>query len=196
MSRTLAPALPLTLAAVTARASSQPSASTARCRPLPVIFLPPVVAAGLPADGVVGLDDLGIDGARRRLHGPALVLAQQFPQAADQLLRQPAVVPPLPERVRRLPRREIDRERPPLDPVLDHIVHRVAHRPQVMDHRPAHRDRQVRHHLPRPRLQHSPLLIGQVRRVARAAVPAPAPRRGATGVPGRGQVNRHPGPWR
>jgi hypothetical protein len=41
MSRSLAPALSLTDAAVTTRASSQPSVSTARCRPRPVIFLPP-----------------------------------------------------------------------------------------------------------------------------------------------------------
>jgi hypothetical protein len=41
MISSFAPALSLTEAAVTTRASSQPSASTARCRPLPVIFLPP-----------------------------------------------------------------------------------------------------------------------------------------------------------
>jgi hypothetical protein len=41
MSRIFAPALSLTDAAVTTRASSQPSVSTARCRPRPVIFLPP-----------------------------------------------------------------------------------------------------------------------------------------------------------
>ena len=39
--RSFASALSLTLAAVTTRASCQPSASTARCRPLPVIFFPP-----------------------------------------------------------------------------------------------------------------------------------------------------------
>jgi hypothetical protein len=41
MSRIFAPALSLTDAAVTTSASSQPSVSTARCRPRPVIFLPP-----------------------------------------------------------------------------------------------------------------------------------------------------------
>ena len=41
MSSSFAPALSLMLAAVTARASSQPSASTARCRPRPSIFFPP-----------------------------------------------------------------------------------------------------------------------------------------------------------
>ena len=44
-----APALSLTEAAVTASASGHPSTSTMRCRPLPLIFLPPwypLVAAG------------------------------------------------------------------------------------------------------------------------------------------------------
>ena len=113
------------------------------------------------------------------------------------LLRQAAVVPPLPERVHRLPRREIDGEGTPLDPVLHHVGNRVAHRPQVMHHRAAHRDRQLPHDLPCPRLQHRPLLVGQVRRVARHAVMAPAARRHAVqaGVPGRGKVNRHEDPW-
>jgi hypothetical protein len=41
MSRILAPALSLAEAAVTTRASSQPSVSTATCRPRPVTFFPP-----------------------------------------------------------------------------------------------------------------------------------------------------------
>ena len=41
MTSSLAPALSLTEAAVTTSASSQPSQSTARCRPRPVIFFPP-----------------------------------------------------------------------------------------------------------------------------------------------------------
>jgi hypothetical protein len=41
MSRVFAPALSLTDAAVTTSASSQPSVSTATCRPRPVIFFPP-----------------------------------------------------------------------------------------------------------------------------------------------------------
>lgn len=39
--RSFAPALSLMFAAVTTRASSQPSVSTAICRPRPVTFLPP-----------------------------------------------------------------------------------------------------------------------------------------------------------
>jgi hypothetical protein len=50
--------------------------------------------------------------------------------------------------------REINRQRPPLDPVADDVGDSVAHRPQVMDHRPAYRDGQFRHDLPGPRLQH------------------------------------------
>jgi hypothetical protein len=41
MSRSFAPALSLMFAAVTTRASSQPSVSTAICRPRPVTILPP-----------------------------------------------------------------------------------------------------------------------------------------------------------
>jgi hypothetical protein len=41
MTRSLSPALSPTDAAVTTRASSQPSTSTAACRPRPVIFFPP-----------------------------------------------------------------------------------------------------------------------------------------------------------
>ena len=121
-----------------------------------------VVAARGLADGVVGLDHLGVDDARGRLRGPALVLAQQLPQPGDQRLRQAAAVPPLEERVYRLPRREIDREGTPLDPVLHHIGNRVAHRPQVMDHRPANGNGKVPHYLACPRLEYRPLLIGQV----------------------------------
>ena len=137
-------------------------------------------------------------GQTRRLRGPALMLAQQLPQLADQLQRQAAVVPPFKERVGRLPGREISREGPPLDAVLDHVGHRVAHRPQVMCHRAADGDGEVRHHLPGPWLEYCPLLIGQVRRVPRRAVTAPAARRRAAraGVPGRGRVNRHENPWR
>ena len=160
-------------------------------------LLAAVIAAGLPGDGVVGLDDLGVHDAGAGLGVPPLVRAQQLTEPADQLLRQAPVVPPFPERVRRLPGREIDREGAPLDPVLDHVGDRVAHRPQVMGHRPAHRDRQLPHYLPCPRLQHRPLRIGQVRGVDRAAVTAPAARRHAAqgGVPGRGKVNRHQDPW-
>jgi hypothetical protein len=57
MSRSFAPALSLIEAAVTTT----------------------VVAAGLPRDGVVGLDDLRVHDARRRLCRPALMLAQQLP---------------------------------------------------------------------------------------------------------------------
>jgi hypothetical protein len=160
-------------------------------------LLAAVVAAGLLGDGVVGLDDLGVRDARRGLCLAALVLAQQLPQPGDQRLRQAAPVPPLKERVRRLPGREIDGKRPPLDPVLHHVADRVAHRPQIMDHRAAHRDRQLRHHLPCPGFEHRPLLIGQVRRVSRPAVTAPAARRRASGagIAGRGRVNRHASPW-
>jgi len=159
-------------------------------------LLAPVVTAGLPGDGVVGLDHLGVDDASRRLRGPALILPQQLPQPAHQLRRETAAVPPLEERVHRLPRGEIDRERPPLDAVLGHVRDGVAHRPQVMDHRPPDGDGQLRHHLPRPGLQHLPLGIGQVRRIARPTVAAPAARRGARGgEPGRDRVNRHAGPW-
>jgi hypothetical protein len=41
MTRSLSPALSLTDAAVTTRASGQPSVSTAACRPRPVILFPP-----------------------------------------------------------------------------------------------------------------------------------------------------------
>ena len=91
-----------------------------------------------------------------------------------------AAVPPLEERIHRLPRRQIDRQRPPLHAVLHHVGHRVAHRPQVMDHRAPDGDGELRHHLPGPRLQHGPLRIGEVRGIARPAVMAPAARRGAS----------------
>jgi hypothetical protein len=132
-----------------------------------------------------------------RVFAPALVLPQQFPQPGDERLRQAAAVPPLEKRVRRLPRREIDREGTPLDAVLDHVGDGIAHGPQVMDHRPADGDGELAHHFPGPRLQHVPLLVGQVRGVARPTVTAPAARRGARGgEPGRDRVNRHTGPWR
>jgi hypothetical protein len=87
--------------------------------------------------------------------------------------------------------------RPPLDAVLDHVRDGIAHRPQVMDHRAPHGDGQPGHHLPGPQLQHGPLGIVQVRRIARPTVTAPAARRDAGGgKPGRDRVNLHVGPWR
>ena len=65
-----------------------------------------------------------------------------------------------------------------------------------MVHRPAGGDDQFLHHRPGLRLQHLPLIIGQVGRVARHAVMAPAaPRRAASGEPRRDRVNKHAGPW-
>ena len=107
--------------------------------------------------------------------GPQCLRSTPAAQAGQAPARQAATVPSLPERVHRLPRREIDRERPPLDPVPDDVSDCVAHRPQVMDHRPAHRDSEFPHHLPRPRLQHRPLLVRQVRGVTRHPVSAERP---------------------
>src|ERR1019366_9874627 len=70
MARSLAPARSLTWAPVTTTDSSQPSASTAACRPLPLI-LPAVEPAAVLADGIGGLDDLGVDDEGRRLAPPA-----------------------------------------------------------------------------------------------------------------------------
>ena len=82
MSGGCAQALSLMLAAVTARADrSQPSASTARCRPRPSIFFPPWYPRVFRPAVSSGLDDLGIGDVSRRLRGPALVLGQRIPQA-------------------------------------------------------------------------------------------------------------------
>ena len=151
----------LTDAAVTTRASSQPSVSTATCRPWPVTFLPPWYPLVLP--GTVSWALIICESAiSRRLRGPSLMLAQQLAQPGDERLRQAAAVPPLEEGVRRLPRRQIDGQGAPLDSVLHHVRHGVAHRPQVMHHRPAYGDGEFAHHLARPRLEHRPLGIGQV----------------------------------
>ena len=131
-----------------------------------------------------------------RLRLPALVQAEPVPQSRHQALRQPPGIPPLVERVNRVPGREVGRHGPPLDPVPRHVGDRVDHGPQVMGHRPACGDDQFLHHRPGLRLQHFPLAVGQVGRVARHAVTAPAaPRRAASGELRRDRVNRHAGPW-
>ena len=143
ISKSFAPALSLTEAAVTTRASSQPSQSTAGQVPAPAgDLLAAVIAAGLPADGVVGLDDLGVDDAgadgcaslplvrAQHLAGPAGGSAPAAGRGCSTVPR--TRTPP--------PRAGNHREGPPLDPVLDHVGHRVAHRPQVMGHRAADRD--------------------------------------------------------
>src|ERR1022692_3321366 len=75
-----APARSLIWAPVTTIASSQPSTSTAACRPLPLIFFPPWNPR-LPFPTVTGgLDDLGIDDHRRGLGVAALAGAQRAAQ--------------------------------------------------------------------------------------------------------------------
>src|SRR5450755_2070063 len=122
-----APARSLIWAPVTTIDSSQPSTSTAACRPLPLIFFPPWNPR-LPFPTVTGgLDDLGVDDHRRGLGGAALALAQRAAQPVRQRLGQPPGAPPLEELPHRLPGREVHRQRPPLHAVLDHVEHRVRH---------------------------------------------------------------------
>src|ERR1022692_1252732 len=79
-----APARSLIWAPVTTIASSQPSTSTAACRPLPLIFFPPWNPR-LPFPTVTGgLDDLRVDDHRRRPGVAALAGAQRAAQPADQ----------------------------------------------------------------------------------------------------------------
>src|ERR1035441_8138964 len=102
MARSLAPARSLTWAPVTTTDSSQPSASTAACRPLPLIFFPPWnPRLSLPTVSV----------ARRRVPPPP--------------------PPPRKELAPRGVRGDAGRPPPPLDAVPGHVEHRVQHRPQI-----------------------------------------------------------------
>src|SRR5450755_3082671 len=184
-----APARSLIWAPVTTIDSSQPSTSTAACRPLPLIFFPPWNPR-LPFPTVTGgLDDLGVDDHRRGLGGAALALAQPVRQR----LGQPPGAPPLEELPHRLPGREVHRQRPPLHAVLDHVEHRVRHRPQVMLHRAPGRLDQPGHHRPGLRLQHLPLLVSGIGGIGTDTVMAPAPRCRASGVSAGDRVDRHTG---
>ena len=149
--------------------------------------------AAAPAGGVGCLDDLGIDDHRGRPGIAALAGAQRAAQPVYQARGQSPGAPPVKERVHRRPGREVRRQRPPLDAVLDHVEHRIQHRPQVMVHRPSAGPHQAGHHLPGLGFQDLPLRVAQIRGITADAVMAPAPRRRATGIPGRNRVDRHPG---
>src|ERR1017187_9626507 len=119
MARSLAPARSLTWAPVTTTDSSQPSASTAACRPLPLIFFPPW---------------------NPRLSLPTVSAALTIWEST-----MTAVGSPSPPRLTRRPPRRGGgggpggAPRPPLDAVPGHVEHRVQHRPQIVHHRPSGR---------------------------------------------------------
>src|ERR1039457_6503847 len=110
MARSLAPARSLTWAPVTTTDSSQPSASTAACRPLPLIFFPPW---------------------NPRLSLPTVSAALTIWESAMKAVGSP---PPA-----RGGRRNGAGPPPPLDAVPGHVEHRVQHRPQIVHHRPSGR---------------------------------------------------------
>jgi hypothetical protein len=116
---------------------------------------------------------------------------QPPPQPDHQPIRQASGVPPLEERVHRLPGREVHRQRPPLHRVLGHVADRVEHRPRIMTHRaPAPTTAKLGHQLLGLRSQHLPLRVGDVRRVARGAASTPASQHRTTGRLGRDKVHR------
>ncbi len=127
-----------------------------------------VEAAGGRADHGVPFHRLRVHDPRGRLRVPAFRLADAFPQPVVELPDQSVVAPASEERIDPVPGREVRRHRPPLDPVVDQIPHRVDHLPVAVALRPASpavhpcRDRQHRPH-------HGPLRVRHVRRVARPA---------------------------
>jgi hypothetical protein len=158
-------------------------AAAGRCHPAP-----PRPAVGCRPR----LPRLGVHDRRGRLPITAQPHPQPATQPLGQALRQAPLTPPLEERVHRLPGREIHRQRPPLDTVARHVPDPIEHRPQIMHHRPARGPADLVHHCPSLRLQHPPLPIGHVRRVARHAVTTQATRTGGTGARRAGRVDRHP----
>src|SRR6266699_3851281 len=176
-----APSRSCTLAAVTTTANSHPQASTAMCRFLPLIFLPP--SKPLLAAPTVS--------------AALTVWASTEPAVGNSLRPTATRSRPRSRSTNRCGRpREVHRQRPPLDAVLGHVADRVEHRPHLVDHRASGTTTQLGHHRPPFRREDRPLGIGHIRRVARHALPAHAAGHAATGLLGLGRVNRHPeGSW-
>jgi hypothetical protein len=91
--------------------------------PLPAVDLLPAVEPPRPRrDHLGGLHRLGVHNRRGRLRLTPGRFAQPGAQPAGQPLRQATLAAPLEERVHRLPRGEVHRQRPPLDPELEAVL--------------------------------------------------------------------------
>jgi hypothetical protein len=157
-----APSRSWTLAATTCTARSRPRVSVTMNRLRPFTFLPaskPLVAA----DGICGTDGLGVDQPGSRSGIPAVGLANLAAQGIVDALDGTVVVPPGEVPVDGGPGREVLRQLPPGAPGPDHVEDRVHDPPpRMLLPSPALRSHPRRW---QQRLDQSPLLIRQIRRI-------------------------------